>query len=388
MKIVRIDVGEVFIPLAKPFKTALRTVENVEDIVVRITADSGEVGYGEAPPTAVITGDTKGSIRCAIEDFIRPALLGMEIEDLDGIMHRLHTCIVKNTSAKAAVDMAVYDLYAQRFGAPLFRLLGGFRDTVETDITISVNPVPQMIEDSLEAVRQGYRILKIKVGKEGLADVARIAGIREAVGGGIRLRVDANQGWTAKQAVRIITAMEDKGLQIDLVEQPVPAHDLEGMRRERILPRGRGRDHPYARGGSHQYQADENGRHLAGAEDLRAGRDVRRRMHDRLYAGIQAGRERGGASGRGETHHHARRSGRPVPVPDRSLYGRPRLRKRHHPHDGCARHRHRRRSGGFCRIRAACRRKTAKISRGFPKIQAGKRCRLCINASMKRKCPP
>ena len=230
MKIVRIDVGEVFIPLAKPFKTALRTVENVEDIVVRVTADSGEVGYGEAPPTAVITGDTKGSIRCAVEDFIRPALLGMEIENLDGVMHRLHTCIVKNTSAKAAVDMAVYDLYAQRFGAPLYRLLGGYRDTVETDITISVNPVPQMIEDSLEAVRQGYRILKIKVGKEGLADVARIAGIREAVGGDVRLRVDANQGWTAKEAVRIITAMEDKGLDIDLVEQPVPAHDLDGMR--------------------------------------------------------------------------------------------------------------------------------------------------------------
>ncbi len=230
MKIVRIDVGEIFIPLAKPFKTALRTVENVEDIVVRVTADNGAVGYGEAPPTAVITGDTKGSIRCAIEDFIRPALLGMEIENLDGIMHRLHTCIVKNTSAKAAVDMAVYDLYAQRLGAPLCRLLGGYRDTVETDITISVNPVPQMIEDSLEAVRQGYRILKIKVGKEGLADVARIAGIRKAVGSGVRLRVDANQGWTAKEAVRIITAMEDKGLQIDLVEQPVPAHDLAGMR--------------------------------------------------------------------------------------------------------------------------------------------------------------
>lgn len=230
MKIVRIDVGEVFIPLAKPFKTALRTVENVEDIIVRVTADSGEAGYGEAPPTAVITGDTKGSIRCAIEEYIRPALLGMEIENLDGIMHRLHTCIVKNTSAKAAVDMAVYDLYAQRFGAPLYRLLGGYRDTVETDITISVNPVPQMIEDSLEAVRQGYRILKIKVGKEGLADVARIASIREAVGGDVRLRVDANQGWTAKEAVRIIAAMEERGLNIDLVEQPVPAHDLAGMR--------------------------------------------------------------------------------------------------------------------------------------------------------------
>lgn len=230
MKIARIDVDEIFIPLAKPFKTALRTVENVEDIIVRVTADNGAVGYGEAPPTAVITGDTKGGIRCAIEEFIRPALLGMEVENLDGVMHRLHGCMVKNTSAKAAVDMAVYDLYAQRFGAPLYRLLGGYRDTVETDITISVNPVPQMIEDSLEAVRQGYRILKIKVGKEGEADVARIASIREAIGGDIRLRVDANQGWTAKQAVRIITAMEEKGLNIDLVEQPVPAHDLDGMR--------------------------------------------------------------------------------------------------------------------------------------------------------------
>ena len=107
--------------------------------MVRITTDTGAAGYGEAPPTAVITGDTKGSIRCAIEDFIRPALLGMEIEDLDGIMYRLHSSIVKNTSAKAAVDMAVYDLYAQCFGAPLYQLLGGAGDTVETDITISVN---------------------------------------------------------------------------------------------------------------------------------------------------------------------------------------------------------------------------------------------------------
>lgn len=74
MKITEIEVGEIFVPLAKPFKTALRTVENVEDIVVRITTDTGAAGYGEAPPTAVITGDTKGSIRCAIEDFIRPRL--------------------------------------------------------------------------------------------------------------------------------------------------------------------------------------------------------------------------------------------------------------------------------------------------------------------------
>lgn len=230
MKIKEIEVGEIFVPLATPFKTALRTVENVEDVVVKITADTGEVGYGEAPPTAVITGDTKGSILCAIRDFIRPAILGMEVDSLEAVMERLHGCMVKNTSAKACVDMALYDLYAKRWGAPLYKLLGGYRKELETDLTISVNPIDEMVRDSLSAVKRGYRILKIKVGKEGLRDVERIAAIREAVGKDVKLRVDANQGWTAKDAVRILTAMEDRGLDIELCEQPVKAHDLAGMR--------------------------------------------------------------------------------------------------------------------------------------------------------------
>ena len=229
MKITDIQTARVQIPLARPFKTALRTVEHVDDILVRVTTDTGEVGYGEAPPTAVITGETRASITGAVEGCIRPALLGMEIEDMVGLMERLHGCMVKNTSAKAAVDMALYDLYGKRYGAPLYRLLGGRRRQVETDLTISVNPVEEMVADALAAVEAGYRVLKLKVGREGLADVARVEAIRRAVGPGIRLRVDANQGWTAKESVRIISAMEDKGLELDLVEQPVAAHDLKGM---------------------------------------------------------------------------------------------------------------------------------------------------------------
>lgn len=229
MKIKDILVGEVHIPLQRPFKTALRTVNNVEDIIVKIVADNGQEGFGEAPPTAVITGDTKGSIKEAVLGFIRPSLIGMEIDNLEEIFHKLDTCIVKNTSAKAAVDMAIYDLYAKSLNRPLYRVLGGGSDTVETDITISVNPIPEMVADSIAAVQEGFRILKIKVGKEGLLDVERIAKIREAVGNDIVIRVDANQGWEAKQAVRIIRAMEDKNLNIELVEQPVSAHDFTGM---------------------------------------------------------------------------------------------------------------------------------------------------------------
>ncbi|WFR55967.1 dipeptide epimerase [Anaerocolumna sp. AGMB13025] len=229
MIIKNIEVGEIFIPLARPFKTALRTVNNVEDIIIKVETETGLTGFGEAPPTAVITGDTKGSIITAVKDFITPALMGMELDNLDGIFRKLNSCMVKNTSAKAAVDMAIYDLYAKQHNTPLYKMLGGNTNQVETDLTISVNSIPEMVADSLDAVKGGYRILKIKVGKEGIKDLERITEIRKAIGPDIKIRVDANQGWTAKQSVQIIRAMEDKGLDIELVEQPVPAHDFKGM---------------------------------------------------------------------------------------------------------------------------------------------------------------
>ena len=125
--------------------------------------------------------------------------------------------------------MAVYDLYAKALGQPLYKVLGGSSDTVETDLTISVDTVEKMVFDSVKAVSEGYRILKVKVGKEGLADIGRIQAIREAVGPDVLIRVDANQGWEPKDAVRIIRRLEDLGIGIDLVEQPVKAHDLAGM---------------------------------------------------------------------------------------------------------------------------------------------------------------
>ncbi len=230
MRITAIQVGRLSLPLAHPFKTALRTVDRLDDIVVRVVGENGLEGYGEAPPTAVITGDTKGSILCAIQDFITPAIVGMDLEELPEVMERLNSCMVHNTTPKAAVDMALYDLWAKTQGKPLYQLLGNAKTSFETDITISVNPVEEMVKDSLEAVERGFTTLKIKVGKEGVADVQRIAAIRQAVGPAVKLRVDANQGWSAEQSVAIIKTMEDKGLDIELVEQPVPALDIAGLK--------------------------------------------------------------------------------------------------------------------------------------------------------------
>ena len=230
MKIIDIEIDHISVPLKRPFKTALRTVNSVEDIIVKITTDSNNVGFGEAPPTGVITGDTKGAILGAIENHIKKAIIGMDIAYFEEIMLKLNKCIVKNTSAKAAIDMALYDLYGQLYKAPLYKLLGGYRDELITDITISVNAPEEMAKDSLDAIRLGYKTLKIKVGKDSAMDIKRLKAVRNIVGPNINIRIDANQGWKPKEAVNVLRKMEDAGLQIEFVEQPVLAHDIDGLK--------------------------------------------------------------------------------------------------------------------------------------------------------------
>jgi o-succinylbenzoate synthase len=218
------------VPLKTPFKTALRTVEAVEDIVVMINTDTGHVGYGEAPATAVITGDTHGSIVEAIRNYISPRLIGADIANLNHITQLIQGAMEKNTSAKAAVEIAVYDLFGQLYNAPLYRLLGGGDPVITTDITISVDTIDKMVADSISAVERGFDSLKIKVGKDIGVDIERVKAIYAAVEGRALLRLDANQGWTAKQAVYALHLLEDAGVLLELVEQPVKAQDLDGMK--------------------------------------------------------------------------------------------------------------------------------------------------------------
>jgi L-Ala-D/L-Glu epimerase len=230
MKITDIRFGMLRVPLKTPFKTALRTVDTVEDIVVSVHTDTGNVGYGEAPATAVITGDTHGSIIEAIRKFISPRLIGEDISNLNRVTHLIQGSLEKNSSAKAAVEIAIYDLFGQLYKAPLYKMLGGGDPVVTTDITISVDYIDKMVADSIAAVDRGFESLKIKVGKDIGVDLERIKAVYAAVEGRALLRLDANQGWTAKQAVYALQTLEDAGVRLELVEQPVKAQDLEGMK--------------------------------------------------------------------------------------------------------------------------------------------------------------
>ncbi|WP_438862463.1 dipeptide epimerase [Neptunicella sp.] len=230
MKITNIRFGKLSVPLITPFKTALRSVSSIEDIVVLVETDSGEIGYGAAPSTPVITGDTHGSIMHAIDRVIKPQIIGMDIADLNQLTQRIQGSMVANYSAKAALEIAIYDLWGKLYKAPLYKMLGGGSPQLETDITISVDDIDKMVADSLLALEQGFSILKIKIGKDIHADIERVKAIYQAVNGAAQIRLDVNQGWTAKQTVFAAKALDNAGVQLELIEQPVKSHDIDGMR--------------------------------------------------------------------------------------------------------------------------------------------------------------
>jgi L-alanine-DL-glutamate epimerase-like enolase superfamily enzyme len=229
MRIKSITSREISIPLERPFKTALRTVEQVDNVLVEVVLESGMQGFGSAAPAAVITGETVASISGSVRH-IGEQLTGMDLACHDRVFHRLNGCIVGAGSARAAVDMALHDLLAKSLGIPLYRLLGGSPQGLRTDITISLDSLDRMQTESRERVAEGFNILKIKVGGDPQLDIERLEGLREATGDSVLLRIDANQGWTAKQAVMVGRELERRGINIELMEQQVAAADYEGLR--------------------------------------------------------------------------------------------------------------------------------------------------------------
>ena len=226
MKITAVKLYTMHIPLITPFKTALRTVDAIDDLIVVLETDDGQRGFGEAPPTAVITGDTIPSVAGGITQFIAPKLIGREVEKFDELHDIIDKAMVHNTTAKAAVEMAVYDLLGKRWNVPLYKLLGGAKCELETDITISVNDVDTMVRDAVTASERGFRILKVKTGLDLATDIRALTLIRNAVGPDVRIRIDANQGYSVETALKALPEFEKLG--IDAAEQFLPWWDFEG----------------------------------------------------------------------------------------------------------------------------------------------------------------
>ena len=194
---------------------------------VEIETDAGITGYGEGSPGPLITGENLPGTVETLRVF-REKLIGMDPRDIEGINAVMNRAVAYAGTAKAAVDIACHDILGKAAGLPLYKLLGGLSNTIETDMTVGIDTPELMAAAAKEHVAAGFRVIKTKVGTNIADDIARVKAIREAVGDDVKIRLDANQGWHAREAVELLKRLNE--YDIELVEQPVRRFDFEGLK--------------------------------------------------------------------------------------------------------------------------------------------------------------
>lgn len=228
MSIQSVEAIPVSIPLASPFTISQGTTTAFRNIIVRITMTDGTVGLGECVTSRSFRDESFESITSSINQYLGPVLISQDPFNLEVIFDRMNAQLTRNFQAKAGIDMALHDLQGKIVNLPVFRLLGGnTTDRIKVDYTLSAESLETIGDLAKKWIEWGYDTLVVKLKGEVKKDVERFRRVREAVGGEINLRADANQCYTPRQAIRAIHKLER--YDPEFVEQPVKRWDLPGM---------------------------------------------------------------------------------------------------------------------------------------------------------------
>ncbi len=204
----------------------------LEYVLVRIETDTGLTGIGESPADIGFFGQTVEGIQIEINDYLGPQLVRQEPFDIKALMDRID--YRENSSAKSGIDLALHDLVGKARGVPVCELLGGRRKSrIPVAIEIAGGSPEDMANECLKFTKQNVRAFKPKIGGIPEEDAERLCAIRAAVGPDISLRADANRGYTPDEAIELCRLAESLNVGLELLEQPVDAHDLPGMARVR-----------------------------------------------------------------------------------------------------------------------------------------------------------
>ncbi|HUR12409.1 MAG TPA: dipeptide epimerase [Flavitalea sp.] len=217
MTISYIDIWKFSIPML-PFTIATGTMHYAQNTFIRIHTSKGITGVGECSAFPMITGETQATCFEMAKDFAK-VWQGKNPLDIDLRMTELDEFTAFNATIKSAFDMALFDIAARHEGKPLYQLLGGRKKSLETDLTIGIGTPDEMAVTAKDFVKRGVGIIKVKLGKQAKEDIERIRAIRNAVGEGIVLRIDANQGWNYEDAC--FALLELSVFNIEFCEQPM-----------------------------------------------------------------------------------------------------------------------------------------------------------------------
>lgn len=225
----RITASPLRMRLVQEFATAKGTHKRLENLLCRIELADGTEGRGEAAIATHITGETVGETRSNLER-IGSWLAGLDAREGEGISARLHDELPANKAAVAAVEMALFDATTRQAGVPLWRRFGARPQRLTTDITIVIAGLEETRETARDFYARGFRAFKIKVGRDFDLDVERVVAVA-GIARRSQIYIDANQGFGASDTLRFLRALERLGVRPDLVEQPVPKDDWDGLKK-------------------------------------------------------------------------------------------------------------------------------------------------------------
>lgn len=217
MKIVATHIYQFKIPMV-PFTIATGTMHFAQNVLIKIHTNEGIIGFGECSAFPMIVGETQTSCYHHAKDFAaywkgkNPLMISERLVELDQI-------IAGNYTIKSAFDIALYDIAAKAANLPLYAFLGGKQKAIESDLTIGIDSPEKMAEQAISFKEQGVSMIKVKLGKAPATDIQRIEYIREKIGTNIKLRIDANQGWSKEDALPVLKSLSN--FDIEFCEQPM-----------------------------------------------------------------------------------------------------------------------------------------------------------------------
>ena len=229
MKVGAVEAIPYTIPYAKPMRFASGEVRDAEHVLIRITTDDGITGTAEAPARPFTYGETQASIKAIVDSTFAPQIIGGDPYDREAVAARLHRT-VGNHTAKAAIDMALWDILGQSAGIPVTDLLGGYADRVQVSHMLGFDEPAALVAEAERLIgTYGIRTFKVKVGRRPVhLDIGVCQALRDRFGGEVTLYIDGNRGWTAAEAAHALHAMDDLGL--SFAEELCPADDVIGRR--------------------------------------------------------------------------------------------------------------------------------------------------------------
>lgn len=227
-KIKNIKVWSVDLGNQRPYTIAFKTVDEVKNAFVEITLANGLTGLGSGNPSEYVVGENLNQTLEALNENNLDFLIGRDIRELNQLTFEVWQRFPKNPGARAALDIALHDAFTKFLGIPLVQYFGQKIQSMPTSNTIGIKNVEATLVEADEFVGKGFKILKVKLGKDPAEDIERMVKLRERFGNNIVIRIDANQGYNVQQTIDFY--QKTKHLNIELIEQPLPAKAISEMK--------------------------------------------------------------------------------------------------------------------------------------------------------------